>query len=769
VFADAIGELRTSSMRAVLLDALDHEDRFERWAAAAGLGAMADPSTVDAVLLALQTERWPPVRASLIHAAGRIGDRRVLPTLRALIDEANDGWTRDALGVALGRLEAVEILETLLDRDLDTVHSVITRAMRYLPSRSADALKLRLDAAGYRVRFDPENPYARRGPTLVELDGLLESPDPSERLRAIDALEWRADWPALERLLDLLLDDDEDVASEAAQAITTMGENHNALVEAIRWLTATMADVADENRDAAGVALVRLWLNEEARAAVDESVGRFFDDLLDEAQLTELERFLLGDTPGSTAAAWVLTYSTSGGAALAQTISTGTGIGRWMAVWGVSRRGDPAVIPDLLARLSDEDIIEVRTAIADALGELDATTARDALAELLGDDAPATRAAAATALGRLGDPATVAPLLEALGDDDPDVRRAVAEAMGGLDGKGLVAALVQHLKEEDDADVAVALVEAVSGGDHPDLLAELQRRLDDGTPDVRTAAARALGEAGTASAARALIARLDVETDGDVVRDTAYAIGRVAERSTIFSVADRLISEDLNPLASFALGVAQRDDRSLVDALVEHLRSQGLTAIVARRVVEVERGDYLVRLIESGSGAIDGDSPQWLDRWEAVRLWALRSDEDAVAAIAAKLLDEDERVVRAAAHSLKNVFDDGPLSDVVWAAIGETTRTALDRGTFDRMTTYLCADGGPTEHWVLARPELLCELLPSYLAGREELRPVLWEIGDRYGLRLLGDGRVIMPAGDIVSCELAVARTLNTEPPAKRL
>ena len=81
MFAAAVGDLRTPRTRAILVGALDDENRYVRWGAAEALSRMSDPASVEVIIEALNNEPWEPVRVSLINALGRIGDRRALSTL----------------------------------------------------------------------------------------------------------------------------------------------------------------------------------------------------------------------------------------------------------------------------------------------------------------------------------------------------------------------------------------------------------------------------------------------------------------------------------------------------------------------------------------------------------------------------------------------------------------------------------------------------------------------------------------------------------------
>lgn len=760
-YARAIGEVRTPSTREILVSALDDQDRQVRWAAAEGLAAMADPASVDVILDAITDESWSPVRASLVSALGRIADPRALSTLGALAETPTDSRMQHAIGVALGRLDAIETLEGLLDCDDDVIDNVVVYSLPYLREESAERLRSRLARLGVTVRFAPDNPFASAGPSLAEVDALLASSNVDDRLAAVKALEVRADWAALLRLIDLLLEEDVSLSSAAARALTEMGDDHVALVEAVRLLIRTMLDPGSEERDAAAAALVELWLSEDARAAVDESARSVFDELLDVSDLDALAALIdADDAAGRAAACWVLAYfSEAPGEALLRAVGDETDVVRWIAAWSVGRRRDSSVIPVLLQRLGDEVVVEICAAIVTSLGMLRASYAAPALVELLGSEEDGIRLAAADALGLLEDPTVAQDLIASLEDATAEVRCAAVEALDRLRAVEAGAALVTRLEQDDDPSVVIATIVALADLDHQDATSALVRRLDDDVEGIRIAALEALGRIGGAAVGSRLIEQLERETSRGGITEAAVAIGKVAEASLVLAVAEHLVGgNELSPLASLTQGVAQRGDPHLVTALIDLLRARDVTAIVARHAVEVQRGDETNSHIVTPPDDVDAESPNWIDRWEAVMVWSSIADESAVRALAARLRDDEPRVVRAAASSLESAYHEGPLADLVWDAIGVETQEALADGTFDEMVTRLLAEAGPSEHWVLARLELLCKLLAAYLGGRQELRPVLWEIGERYGLRMLDDGRVITAAGEVLACDDAVAR-----------
>ena len=109
--------------------------------------------------------------------------------------------------------------------------------------------------------------------------------------------------------------------------------------------------------------------------------------------------------------------------------------GRVLAVvrWAVAEEGDAAAIPVLAAGLTDGDPC-VRRMAAIRLGRIEDPAVAGRLRDALESPVAGTREAGALGLGIAGDPASVPALIARLeGDESPDVRRAAAWALGEMD------------------------------------------------------------------------------------------------------------------------------------------------------------------------------------------------------------------------------------------------------------------------------------------------------------------------------------------------
>ncbi|MBM4319381.1 MAG: hypothetical protein FJ125_05315, partial [Deltaproteobacteria bacterium] len=146
-----------------------------------------------------------------------------------------------------------------------------------------------------------------------------------------------------------------------------------------------------------------------------------------------------------------------------------------------------------------------------------------------GQDAVANRwrAGGAWALGELADPLAREALLALLRNEHPRVRAAAARGLGRLADPLLAEALQQAWNGECTPEVRIAILEgaALLGGETTQALCAAG--LQDADPEVRVAAARAMGRAVNPQADR-LIAALS-SPDGSVRQQAAGELGRLGD------------------------------------------------------------------------------------------------------------------------------------------------------------------------------------------------------------------------------------------------
>jgi len=646
-FAEAMGRLRTDGMRARLVEALQHEDDYVRWAASEALGHMADPRTVDALLARLDVEDWHAVRGSLIKALGQIGDRRAVPVLLCLIDglTLHAFFQVQAVGEALGRIGDVEALESLLSR-LETedegnywlVAEVILSAMPHLPDEAAAALQRMLAERGLTVQFTPADRFAAPGPTLEELRQVLASEDVEARQKAVVALgQMGGEW-AFWNLLDALLDEDEDVWQAAGEALREMTDEAAALVHAVGTLAHYLIQEEDlEGRNMAAATLMRLWMLRSERDEIvrrREAITGMIREMSAEGTLVALLENENEIVRG--AAAWLL--GLLGGAAhlggLVRLLDDeASELPRWSAAWalGYLEKDGGRAVPALVERARQDEVLEVVEAAIKSLGMLKAPEAVPLLVEALYYADAVLRRTAAESLGQIGKPDAVGPLVAALGDDTADVRLAVIRALGAIGNAEATSPLMDQLKKEEaeiraaaasalgqigSMEAASALVEMLRLDDEPQVriaAAGALGRVGKGNagaegmlieslvspgPDLRRAAAESLGEIGSRAAIPQLVHMLENDSDDSCRREAGTAFAKVADLAAILALVDRLgDGHDLDRLDPICVVLLDRERRGWRREILKRLADKEVYVRIGRHrdLIELRGGWGMVR------------------------------------------------------------------------------------------------------------------------------------------------------------------------------
>ncbi len=170
-----------------------------------------------------------------------------------------------------------------------------------------------------------------------------------------------------------------------------------------------------------------------------------------------------------------------------------------MATWALGELERPEYI-GRLAELGQHNDPRVRRAAARSLGQIDKSASRlvPILLPMLKDTDAGVRYYAAHGLGDQEDPRAAPGLAERLTDSDARVRFAAAEALSDLDDMeqappGVVDALGRALGDQD-WEFRRAIVEALKHIPGETVTPHLLRALKDAHPEVRKAAAEALGD-----------------------------------------------------------------------------------------------------------------------------------------------------------------------------------------------------------------------------------------------------------------------------------
>ncbi|GBE44171.1 putative lyase [bacterium BMS3Bbin10] len=223
-------------------------------------------------------------------------------------------------------------------------------------------------------------------------------------------------------------------------------------------------------------------------------------------------------------------------------------------------------VPDIVAAMQLEDGQDMTEAAFKALARM-GQPGIEALACFLDEDSVRLRRRAAAALAASGTAEAAGPLARAFADQSAEVRRAAMEALVARDpADGRLAALL----EDPDATVRAEAVRLI-GGQHPDRLAAM---IDDTSNSVQLAVLRALRDTQDLPADEALVAALREKLEegtGAVAAASARALAALVPQEA---------ADDLIPL----LGDTARPIDARRGAL------QGLAAAGGERAVEALAG-----------------------------------------------------------------------------------------------------------------------------------------------------------------------------------
>jgi HEAT repeat protein len=336
-----------------------------------------------------------------------------------------------------------------------------------------------------------------------------------------------------------------------------------------------------------------------------------------------------------------------------------------MSLYQYARDGNAERLRDALG----SDSAAVRRRAAEFLGEVseeeDQATVDALLRAATKDDDDEVRAAAVDALDELGQAAleqllseltgtggseaawvTAQKFARALKADRPELRMAAANALGRLDDPSSVQHLVGALDDEDPR-VRLRACQACGTFADPRSVPALTTRLtEDGDPRVRRAAANALGNVGTDQALSPLLDLLD---DGDepLRRIAAGALGKASTPEPVEPLARALGDES---------AVVRNAAVYSVIELLSNVPTEQSHAVRDRVVSELKSADdatVVEPLVE-----ILTDGQQSRQRRNAAWILGRAAEPDSAAAVEAlanALADEDAQTAQFAATSLKSL------------------------------------------------------------------------------------------------------------------
>ncbi|WP_135807148.1 HEAT repeat domain-containing protein [Halorussus marinus] len=335
------------------------------------------------------------------------------------------------------------------------------------------------------------------------------------------------------------------------------------------------------------------------------------------------------------------------------------------SLFELEKTGETDEIVSLLKNSNNE---AVRRRAAEILGDIDGNeqVVEDALVKAVeGDDSDGVRAAAIDALdqrhaverliGALSDEevptdgaewARAEALVDLLSADQPELRMAAANALGRLGNRAGTKALIGRLGDPDTR-VRARAARAIGRIGDPRAVSALRKALGDETVDVRREAADSLGRIGTEEALDALLDLLDDDSE-TVRRIAANSLGNFGSAKPLDALVS-LLSDDVEAVRRAAVF-------SLIE-LLSNAPGQQSHQLRQRMVEKLSANDHrsvvesLIDILEQGTQAHQRRNAAWL----LGRVTGEANREAAVEALVSVLGDDDGMTAQFAATSIANV------------------------------------------------------------------------------------------------------------------
>ncbi|PSP55909.1 phycocyanin alpha phycocyanobilin lyase [Halobacteriales archaeon QS_1_67_19] len=335
------------------------------------------------------------------------------------------------------------------------------------------------------------------------------------------------------------------------------------------------------------------------------------------------------------------------------------------SLFELEKTGDVTELTSLLESSSNE---AVRRRAAEILGDADAPD-EEVLSPLVAaareDDSESVRAAAIDALDQrhaieelisaLTDQevptdgaewARAEALVESLSADLPELRMAAANALGRIGDRAGTKALAGRL-EDPDPRVRARAARALGRIEDPRAVPALRARLDDGQVEVRREAADSLGRIGGEKALAALLELLDDDSE-TVRRIAANSLGNFGSAKPLDALVS-LLSDDNE-------GVRRAAVFSLIEILsnAPGQQSHKLRETIVEKLSANDHEsvvDSLVDILAQGTQPHQRRNAAWL----LGRVTGERNRAAAIDALASVLDDHDGMTAQFAATSIANV------------------------------------------------------------------------------------------------------------------
>ncbi len=385
---------------------------------------------------------------------------------------------------------------------------------------------------------------------------------PEVRVKTAETLELMADVPAIQKLRDLSKDQFKPVRDRATLALAKIGD---ANPDNLNELLVGLKDGDNYVRKATIAALTDPAFGIGPKPGVCEAIAAYM-------QKEGGARGPGGDALSSPKFAANGANKVAVAPLIAQLDDKDEGV-RSGAAEALGKIGDPSAVPKLI-ELKTKDTPQAQRVAIGSLALIAAPSCEAALTEAVGNAATnnEARAQAASGLGKIASPSAVATLVKTLSDNDLKIRSAAVTALGRAGrpaatdaaNPNVLTALTAALRDAAHSGTQIGAAQALqiiaAPQADPSLVGALDAQNSD--PQLRVAAAKALGFSGNKTAVGPLISALQ-DSDGTVnlaARDSLAAIG---------------------PDASDALLAATRQDGAVALYAAQALAQQGTAALPA--------------------------------------------------------------------------------------------------------------------------------------------------------------------------------------------
>jgi len=454
---------------------------------------------------------------------------------------------------------------------------------------------------------------------------------------AISALGLIGSEKAVEHLILLVRDEDEDVRWNAAFALGEIGSE-----KAIEHLIPLLRDEDKYVRKNAAFALGEIG----SEKAIEHLIPLLRDE--DEDVRSEAA-YVLGKIGSEKAVEHLIPL-----------LKDKDELVRKDAAFALGKIGSEKAVEHLIPLLKDKDTI-VRRNAASALGKIGSEKAVEHLIPLLKDKDELVRKDAAFALGEIGSEKAVEHLIPLLKDKDELVRKDAAFALGEIGSEKAVKHLIPLLKDKDvrwEAASALGKIDSKKAVEH--LIPLLKDLLKDKDEDVRKDAAFALGEIGSEKAVKHLIPLLK-DKDELVRKDAAFALGEIGSEKAVEHLIPLLKDKDKYIRSRAADALAKIGSKKAIEHLISLLKDKD----------ELVRRSTAFALGEIGSEkAVEHLIPLLKDEDEDVRSEAASAlgkigSKKAIEHLISLLKDKDELVRRSTAFALGKIGSEKAIEHLI--------------------------------------------------------------------------------------------------------